>query len=91
MNEEEFFEWLATYCRENNYGALTAQTVMHMAARKGIELGSIFYVGRRYLIPHGWKQAHTTSGQSIYLPPERILPLEPEFDGVRRLNEILRG
>ena len=70
MNEDEYFEWLEGYCRRNNYG-VSAQTVCQMASEKGVDLGSVLWVGRKHLIPRGWIAHITTRSSSTYLPPER--------------------
>lgn len=69
MNIDEFFVWLAEYCRPKNYH-LSAAAVCAMADNKGIELGRITQVGRKHLIPRGWTRHRTTVGGSLYSPPE---------------------
>ena len=69
MTIDEFFVWLAEYCRPKSYH-LSAAAVCAMADDKGIELGFITQVGRKHLLPRGWAKHRTTSGKSLYSPPE---------------------
>lgn len=74
MNIDEFFEWHEKYCREHHYGGMSAQSVCITADAKGVDLGSIIWVGRKHLIPRGWIRHITTRGSSIYLLPGTVLP-----------------
>lgn len=68
IDVDDFFADLAKFARDNNY-AISAGFIMTKASSLALDIGSITWLGRKHLIPRGWKRYETVRGV-IYLPPK---------------------